>query len=141
MSIRKFNLFWGLSIWFCLFGVITGLSRAIMANQFYPELTYTIQANILPDSSMVKATMEMEFLNTTNDTMDALYFRLNRNAWQPGSYFEKRLLQVNDSSITKLGDTAFGFIAIDSILFRGVPLIDSEMEIENTILKIDLSMR
>jgi len=138
MFIGKFNI---LVIYLIILAVISLTEYSYCAsttNRVFADLTYTIQADIVPEASLVRATMEIEYINGTDDTLDALCFRLDRNAWQRGSYMEERLIQIDDSSLTNLDDSALGYIVIDSIMNYGTPLDDEVLHYDNTALKIDL---
>ncbi|MFQ5452694.1 MAG: M1 family aminopeptidase [Candidatus Zixiibacteriota bacterium] len=107
-------------------------------SSFLPKALYTIKAEIIPDSSLVRAELELQYTNYSEDTLKEIYFHLALNSTGPNSYMEQRYLQVEDSSIYKLAADERGYCRIDSILYLGVPLKYDQLLYDNTILKINL---
>ncbi len=103
-----------------------------------PDPAYTIRAHIIPDSALIRATMEINYVNNSADTIDEMVFRLDLNAWQKDSYLDRRLMIAGDSSIHKMSEENRGYIHIDSLLALGVPVDSSGMIYDNTILHVRL---
>lgn len=83
-----------------------------------PKVVYTIRATVVPESSLVRGQMELEYRNFSDDTLSEIYFRLDLNAYQPNSYCR-----------------------IDSILYYGAPLTENEIAVDNTIMKVSLPVK
>jgi len=107
-------------------------------SSYNSDIVYTIRMRVLPDSLLVRAEMEIQYTNDSPDTLSDIYFQLGLNAFQSGSYMDKRLLQVEDSALFKLPDSQRGYCKIDSILYLGEPLKDSQLVYDNTILRVKL---
>jgi len=80
-----------------------------------PKIVYTIKADVVPESLLVKGQMELEYRNFSKDTLSEIYFRLDLNAYQPN-----------------------GYCRIDSMLYYGAPLTEDEISVDNAIMKISL---
>ena len=69
-----------------------------------PPVTYTIRAVVTPESLLVRGTIDIEYRNTSFDTIPLVYFALD----------------LNDTSFVR--DSSGGpYCHIDSILYRGTP--------------------
>lgn len=80
-----------------------------------PKIVYTIKAEVVPESLLVRGQMELEYRNFSDDTLSEIYFRLHLNTHQPN-----------------------GYCRIDSILYYGAPLTEDEISVDNAIMKISL---
>jgi len=80
-----------------------------------PKIVYTIKADVVPESLLVRGQMELEYRNFSKDTLSEIYFRLDLNAYQPN-----------------------GSCRIDSMLYYGAPLTGDEISVDNAIMKISL---
>lgn len=80
-----------------------------------PKIVYTIKANVVPESLLVRGQMELEYRNFSDDTLSDIYFRLDLNAHPPN-----------------------GYCRIDSMLYYGAPLTKDEISVDNAIMKVSL---
>jgi len=80
-----------------------------------PKIVYTIKADVVPESLLVRGQMELECRNFSDDTLSEIYFRLDLNAYQPN-----------------------GYCRIDSMLYYGAPLTEDEISVDNVIMKVSL---
>ncbi len=103
-----------------------------------PDPAYTMRVHVIPESSLVRTDMELNYVNNTSDTLHELYFRLDLNAWEKGSLLDRRLLASDDSTVHNLKSTSRGYIHIDSLLAFGIRVDSSDMVYDNSILKIKL---
>ena len=80
-----------------------------------PKIVYTIKADVVPESLLVRGQMELEYRNFSDDTLSEIYFRLHLNTHSPD-----------------------GYCRVDSILYYGAPLTEDEISVDNAIMKISL---
>jgi hypothetical protein len=80
-----------------------------------PKIGYTIKAEVVPESLLVRGQMELEYRNFSDDTLSEIYFRLH----------------LNTHSLN-------GYCRIDSMLYYGVPLTEDNISIDNAYMKISL---
>ncbi len=80
-----------------------------------PKIVYTIKADVVPESLLVRGQMELEYRNFSDDTLSEIYFRLHLNTHSPN-----------------------GYCRIDSMLYYGAPLTEDEISFDNAIMKISL---
>ena len=89
---------------------------------FIPNVTYTIRADIIPESIIVKGMIEVEFNNYYNDSLSNILFHLDR----PGTM---------DSDSFPDG---MSYIFFDSILYYGAPLSREAVEFDGTNMLVNL---
>ena len=80
-----------------------------------PKIVYTIKADVVPESLLVRGQMELKYRNFSDDTLSEIYFRLDLNAYQQN-----------------------GYCRIDSMLYYGASLTEDEISVDNAIMKISL---
>ncbi len=77
-----------------------------------PAVEYTIRAEVIPESLSVRARFEVSCRNRTDSNLSQIHFDLGLPA-------------IGPYDITDPTDTAY--LRLDSVLFYGVPLVDSEL--------------
>lgn len=83
-----------------------------------PKIVYTIRADVVPESLLVRGDMELEYRNFSDDTLSEIHFRLDLNAHPPDDYCR-----------------------IDSILYYGAPLGEDEISVDDAFMKVLLPSR
>ncbi len=82
-----------------------------------PPASYIIRVAVQPESLLVRGSMEIDYRNTSFDTLHEVYFAL----------------PLNDTSIVR--DTlGTPFCRLDSLLYRGAPLSGEDLETDGIVL-------
>ncbi len=78
-----------------------------------PHIIYTIRAKVVPESTLVRGQMEVEYENVSDDTLAQIWFNLNPR----------------------------GSFHLDSILYYGAPLPDSMVLIDDSLMRVILPQK
>jgi len=92
-------------------------------DRYIPNVSYTIRAEIIPDSLIVKGMIEVEFKNHYRDSLTDILFHLDR----PGIFGN---LESPDKQ---------SYMHFDSILYYGAPLSKDAIEFDGTNMLVNLS--
>lgn len=111
-------------------------NRPPNADYWQQDVHYRIAANIDEQTDIISAKMELSYWNNSPDTLHEVFFHLYQNAFQPGSYHH-----LNERA--KGEKHTFGKFEQDG---KGTEIVsfsaegkEVQMELDNTILKVDLS--
>ncbi|MFB6258148.1 MAG: M1 family metallopeptidase [Flavobacteriales bacterium] len=96
------------------------------------DVHYRIHARIDEKRDIIKGRMELTYWNNSPDTLQEAFFHLYQNAFQPGSYYDKK--RGGRPSYGQHGSKGRG-TSVDSIRVNGQKV---RTEIENTILRVQL---
>tara|TARA_B100000925_G_scaffold102750_1_gene75540 strand:- start:127 stop:3411 length:3285 start_codon:yes stop_codon:yes gene_type:complete len=99
------------------------------------DIHYIIKAKIDEETDIISANQELIYTNNSPDTLDAVYFHLYQNAFQPDSYLDE--LQTQNKKNPKYGEyenKKLGTI-VESLSVDGENV---KLELDNTILKVYL---
>ena len=112
-------------------------NKLTRANYWQQDVHYEIKANIDDVKDIIEVdAYKLTYFNNSPDDLTVLYFHLNENAFQPGSYYDN--LTKNNHIKPKYGKyEAQGLgITTDSIRVNGALV---KTELDNTILKVFLN--
>ncbi|MFB6258079.1 MAG: M1 family metallopeptidase [Flavobacteriales bacterium] len=96
------------------------------------DVHYRIDARIDEKKQMIRGQMELTYWNHSPDTLREAYFHLYQNAFQPGSYYDKK--RGGSPRYGRHGSEGRGTV-IDSIRVNGQKV---RTELDNTILRVKL---
>ncbi len=91
-------------------------------NSYIPDVTYTIRAEIIPESLLVRGMIEVEFKNHYKDSLVDILFHLDR----PG-FIDKQNYSDEES-----------YMHFDSILYYGAPVSKDAIEFDGTNMLVTL---
>ena len=72
------------------------------------HVDYTITAQLLPKEFKIDAKQTLIYTNNSPDTLKKVYFHLYLNAFQPGSYMDKKGRTMGDYDLVNLPEKEWG---------------------------------
>lgn len=103
---------------------------------FQQDVSYDIKVELDPETAILAGIENITYINNSPDTLNEVYFHLYYNAFQPGSYLDKRYREQGYYEISDLPEDEQGNVTIDRIDIDGVET--DEYLIDNTIMKVQL---
>lgn len=116
------------------------------------HVDYKIQVDVDEKNYQYDGSMELLYTNSSGQALNALYFHLYFNAFQPGSAMDHRLKNIEDpdsrmmvtpedskksvSRISLLKENQIGYQNVKSLRVNGK---EADFSVSGTILKVDLS--
>jgi hypothetical protein len=105
---------------------------------YVPVVTYTIRAEVFPESSLVKGAMDVEYRNSSADTLREIHFYLGPGSYPVGhelDFYGIGLSNTSDySSLQPMGP----YCRVDSILFRAARLARNPVMVDSSTMRVYL---
>jgi aminopeptidase N len=111
-------------------------SGSASGSYFQQRVNYNIKIALDPATSRLDGSEALYYHNNSPDTLHDLYFHLYYNAFQPGSYLDKRAQEYGDYDINSTSARDAGYINIDQIKNDGIHI--ENHVIDNTIMRVPL---
>jgi hypothetical protein len=116
--------------------LLTCLSAYAGTPYFQQRVNYDIKADFDTESSKIAALEYITYINNSPDTLDVIYFHLYYNAFQPGSYLDKKDRANGYYQIAGTSPRNQGYVEIDLVTINGEET--GEYKIDNTIMTVPL---
>lgn len=101
------------------------------------DVHYRIQARLDADNLKLTGNEWLKYYNNSPDTLREVYFRLNENAYKPGSYLDKQQRANGDYQLSRLSEEERGGTDVEKIADGdGQPLAS---RLDDTILHVMLN--
>lgn len=101
-------------------------------------VSYKLSADVDLDSNLIYSTLEMEFVNQTDNAIDKIFLALPLNAFQDDGLLDRRYDLYGDSTLSKIPKEERPAITIDSVVFLGVPCENIDSLYGKSVLSIPL---
>lgn len=123
-----------------LLGVLLIWAASAQADEYWQQRThYTIDAEFLPDSDLIVGTSVLRYWNQSPHTLKDVYFYLYNNAWQPGSYLDRRYREFGYWSIAGADSADWGGMDIETLAIAGETVELTAANVDNTVLHLPLA--
>jgi len=114
----------------------TGIMTRTLEN--YKTL-YSIKAEIVPDSLIVRGRVEINYRNLSDDALNEVYFDLGYHTYATGHEPDLTSLTFDDTLTERLRALDHGYCRIDTLLYNVAPLHKNpEMVGDSSLMKVFL---
>jgi hypothetical protein len=113
--------------------------KDLLARPLYvPEVTYTIRAEVFPESSLVKGTMDIEYRNSSADTLREIHLYLGPGSYPVGHELDFHDINLGDSVEYNSHSSEGPYCRLDSILFRAARLDRNPVMVDSSTMRVYL---
>ncbi len=105
-----------------------------LAREFYPEVKYRIDAELIPATKSLLVKSLMFYKNNSPDTLNEIYVHIYWNLYSEHSYARKLALKQKDYYSQKTGDVELHNV----VLKQNQKTQQNVYELDNTVMKIPL---
>ena len=103
------------------------------------KTNYSIKAEIVPESLIVRGKLEINYRNFSDDTLNEVFFDLGYNTYASGHEPDLISLAFDDSLAERVSALDHGYCRIDTLLYNVAPLHKNpEMFGDSSLMKVFL---